>query len=191
VETISSVKGVVGIILFGSAARGEMDEYSDYDLLVVFRSKEEMWGGWEELFQKVGGLRLPAHVIPKSLDEYMYDTEPTFRREITENGLILYLKYPLQASSTPALKPAIIFAYSLSGLRQREKMRFIYQLYGRDGRQGVLEKAGGRRLAEGCVIVPRATAHLLRSLLVENRVAWQEMEVYIHGASEAQASDVG
>ena len=43
VQAISSVKGVVAIILFGSRARGDYDKYSDYDILVVFRDDEVMW----------------------------------------------------------------------------------------------------------------------------------------------------
>ncbi|MEM4523385.1 MAG: nucleotidyltransferase domain-containing protein, partial [Nitrososphaeria archaeon] len=40
VETISSIKEVLAIILFGSIARGDYDEYSDYDILVIFKDKE-------------------------------------------------------------------------------------------------------------------------------------------------------
>ncbi len=37
VDAIAQIDGVLGIILFGSAARGDRDEYSYYDLLVLFR----------------------------------------------------------------------------------------------------------------------------------------------------------
>ena len=33
-------QGVVGIVLFGSQARGDYDEFSDYDLLVLFENKQ-------------------------------------------------------------------------------------------------------------------------------------------------------
>ncbi|MEM2940142.1 MAG: nucleotidyltransferase domain-containing protein [Thermoproteota archaeon] len=39
---MSLIREVITIILFGSFARGDYDEYSDYDLLVVFRNKESM-----------------------------------------------------------------------------------------------------------------------------------------------------
>ena len=42
VGAIKTVEGVVGIILFGSAARGEADEGSDIDLLVLFEDEDKM-----------------------------------------------------------------------------------------------------------------------------------------------------
>ena len=33
VSSVSKIQSVVGIILFGSQARGDYDEFSDYDLL--------------------------------------------------------------------------------------------------------------------------------------------------------------
>jgi len=53
VDVVSKVQGVVGIFLFGSLARGDFDEYSDYDLLVVFEDKVLMWRSWDELFRVV------------------------------------------------------------------------------------------------------------------------------------------
>jgi predicted nucleotidyltransferase len=91
VDAISPLEGVLAIILFGSRARGTGDEYSDYDLLVIFRDKSSMWGAWKELFRRVGELRLHAHVIPKSLDEFL-GTEPTLLSEIRSHGRVLFLK---------------------------------------------------------------------------------------------------
>lgn len=36
IKAITDVEGVIAVILFGSRAKGDPDEYSDYDLLVVF-----------------------------------------------------------------------------------------------------------------------------------------------------------
>ncbi len=70
VEIISSFKEVIGVILFGSIARGDFDEYSDYDILVIFKDKGSMWSRWDDLFKAVGKLKLLIHMIPKSFDEF-------------------------------------------------------------------------------------------------------------------------
>lgn len=46
VDAIRGVDGVVGIVLFGSAARGgQADEGSDLDLLVLFESERKLREG--------------------------------------------------------------------------------------------------------------------------------------------------
>jgi predicted nucleotidyltransferase len=94
VDAISPIEGVLAIILFGSRAKGKADEYSDYDLMVIFRDKSSMWAAWKELFKRVGRLRILAHVIPKSLDEF-FKMEPTLFEEIRSHGKVLFLRYPL------------------------------------------------------------------------------------------------
>jgi len=78
VDAITKVDGVLGIILFGSAARGDLDEYSDYDLLVLFRDEKSLWSQWNAVYERVGELRLLIHVIPKTIQEFREATEPTF-----------------------------------------------------------------------------------------------------------------
>ena len=56
VDVVSKVQGVIGVFLFGSLARGDYDEFSDYDLLVVFVDRAVMWRNWDALFEAVGGL---------------------------------------------------------------------------------------------------------------------------------------
>lgn len=36
---LSRFKSIIGIFLFGSFVRGDYDEYSDYDLLILFEDK--------------------------------------------------------------------------------------------------------------------------------------------------------
>lgn len=36
VNAVAKVEGVLAVILFGSRAKGNYDEHSDYDLLVIF-----------------------------------------------------------------------------------------------------------------------------------------------------------
>ncbi|MDW7977971.1 MAG: nucleotidyltransferase domain-containing protein, partial [Candidatus Caldarchaeum sp.] len=169
---------VLAVILFGSVARGEYDEFSDYDLLVLFRDEECMWRGWDTLFQKVGELRLPVHVIPKTLEEFEEKTEPTFRSEVMTTGRIIYMRHPLQTPCIPgAAKPHVIIAYSLSKLRQREKMRLIHELYRK--RDNALSRAGGRKISDGVLIIPRDGLKEVMKVFEKHKVKPTTLETYL------------
>jgi len=96
VQAITKIEGVVAIILFGSRARGDYDEHSDYDMLVIFQDDETMWRNRRELYQNIGKLGLFTQVLTRSIRELTEKTEPTFRQNILQQGTILYLRYPFR-----------------------------------------------------------------------------------------------
>ncbi|MEM1985328.1 MAG: nucleotidyltransferase domain-containing protein [Nitrososphaeria archaeon] len=180
VETISSIKEVLAIILFGSIARGDYDEYSDYDILVIFKDKESMWKNWDELFKRVGRLNLLVHCIPKSLEEFL-KSEPTFLNEIFRNGKLLYIKYPFQAYMRPLdLKPYKLITYNMSGLRQEDKMKFYYKLYGKNSSSniGLVKKVGGIKVSEGCLLIPENSFEIIKEILNKFNVKFNVIEIY-------------
>lgn len=180
VETISSIKEVLAIILFGSIARGDYDEYSDYDILVIFKDKESMWKNWDELFKRVGRLNLLVHCIPKSLEEFL-KSEPTFLNEIFRNGKLLYIKYPFQAYMKPLdLKPYKLITYNMSGLRQENKMKFYYKLYGKNSSSniGLVKKVGGIKVSEGCLLIPENSFEIIKEILNKFNVKFNIIEIY-------------
>jgi len=85
---LTRFQGVVGVFLFGSFARGDYDEFSDHDLLVIFEDKVSMWQSWDELFQAVGNLRMDLHVIPETLEEFEA-ANPVFLEELFKYGKVL------------------------------------------------------------------------------------------------------
>jgi predicted nucleotidyltransferase len=97
VDAISRVEGVLAIILFGSRARGDYDEYSDYDILVVFKDDEMMWENRKKIYENVGPLRLLTQILTRSMRELKEETEPTFLESIMRHGKLLYMRYPFQA----------------------------------------------------------------------------------------------
>ncbi|MEM0054466.1 MAG: nucleotidyltransferase domain-containing protein [Nitrososphaeria archaeon] len=180
VEAISSIKEVLAIILFGSIARGDYDEYSDYDILVIFKDKESMWKNWDELFKRVGRLNLLVHCIPKSLEEFL-KSEPTFLNEIFRNGKLLYIKYPFQAYMRPLdLKPYKLITYNMSGLRQEDKMKFYYKLYGKNSSSniGLVKKVGGIKVSEGCLLIPEDSFEIIKDILNKFNVKFNVIEIY-------------
>jgi len=131
-KAIVSVEGVVAVILFGSRARGDYDEYSDYDVLVVFQSDEVMWRNRRKLYENVGRLGLFTQVLTRSIKELTEKTEPTFLQNVLQQGNLLYLRYPFKAPALAQnLTPMAIVRYSLRNLTQEQKMKIIYRLFGK------------------------------------------------------------
>ncbi|MCX8188228.1 MAG: nucleotidyltransferase domain-containing protein [Nitrososphaeria archaeon] len=180
VETISSIKEVLAVILFGSIARGDFDEYSDYDILVIFKDRESMWRNWDELFRRVGKLNLLVHCIPKSFEEFL-KSEPTFLSEIFRNGKLLYTKYPFQAYMKPlSLRPFKLIVYDMSGLKQGDKMKFYYKLYGKSGSNnvGLVKKVDGIKISEGCLLIPEDSFKIIKEILDKFNVKFNVIDVY-------------
>lgn len=160
VKATTSVEGVLAVILFGSRARGEYDEYSDYDLLVVFEDDEVLWENWDELYERVGELKLFTQVIAKTMEEFWEKTEPTFLKSVLNEGRLLYLKYPLRAPAClVGMRSMAIISYTLSSLRQTDKMKLLYTIYGKRVRgkryPGLMDEFNGMKLGEGCFIIDR------------------------------------
>ena len=181
VDAISDVDGVIAIILFGSIARGDYDESSDYDILVIFKDKEAMWSNWDRLFEEVGRLRLLMQLIPMSYDELL-NSEPTFLKEIYRDGIILYSRYPFTTRfSTSNLKHRKLIIYNLKGLRQSQKVKLLYKLYGKRGlkKRGLINEIGGEKLGEGCLIIPPDDIDKLLKIFREYNVKFEMLDIYL------------
>jgi len=183
VNAIVGVEGVVAIILFGSRARGDYDEYSDYDLLVIFENEEVMWRNRRRLFENVGKLGLFTQVLTRSIKEFAEKTEPTFRQNILEHGILLYLRYPFQAPAfCENLRPMAIVSYNMKGLPQTEKMKVIYQLFGKkakgQGICGVVEENNGKKLGDGCFMVPMENLKAITQIMNEHGIQFRILKTY-------------
>lgn len=182
VDAVKMVEGVIGIILFGSAARGEADEGSDLDLLVFFEDEEKMRRGEWEVTRRV-----PPETFAQSIclcPSTIAQTNPTFLESVLEEGIILYMQYPLTLKVHQAnTEPSSLVTYSLEGLSQKEKQTIDYKLFGRRvGKHhylGLIDKRGGKRLGKGCVIVPRAGVETVLAVLREHNAKHSVMQVYV------------
>jgi predicted nucleotidyltransferase len=181
VEVISSISEVIAIILFGSIARGDYDEYSDYDLLVIFKDKESMWKRWNEVFKKVGELKLLIHLIPKSLEEFL-NSEPTFLTEIFKHGKLIYAKYPYQFYMKPLnLKHMLLLVYNMRNMKQKDKMKLFYKLYGKKENKsaGLVNRLDGLKINNGCIIVPEENSEVILKVLKEYGTEVKALKIYI------------
>lgn len=178
VDVISRFQGVVGVFLFGSFARGDYDEFSDYDLLVVFEDKVSMWRSWDELFEAVGNLGMNLHVIPETLEEFKA-ANPVFLEELFKYGKVLFARLPLDVSLRPVrLKPFCLIFYDMASLSYKVKMKVSYFLY-KKGDEGAVTKAGGTKLGEGCILVPSNMGDEIVDVLSAFGVITRKLEVYV------------
>jgi predicted nucleotidyltransferase len=178
VNAASKIQGVIGILLFGSLARGEYDEYSDYDLLVLFEDKTLMWRSWDELFQAVSDLKLNLHVIPETLEE-LKTANPVFLNELFKHGKVLFARLPLEVFLQPLkLESFCLISYDMSGLSYRDKMKVIYSLY-RKGGVGAVATMGGIKLSDGCVLIPNSASDEITAILNSFDVETKKLEIYV------------
>jgi predicted nucleotidyltransferase len=80
------------IILFGSHARGDANEHSDVDLLVVLRHVDDPGDVMEEMLGALEDVPVPKDVIPTDLDEIDREGDligPLLRPALRE-GKVLY-----------------------------------------------------------------------------------------------------
>lgn len=63
VDRIRAVSDPVGIFLFGSAARGEMGEHSDLDVLVVMREGTHRRKTKQDIYRNMIGYEFPVDIV--------------------------------------------------------------------------------------------------------------------------------
>lgn len=76
------------------------------------------------------------------------------------------------------LKRAVLLTYKLDGLDQRNKAKLMYRLYGKGGKAGLVERLGGIKVAEGCLLVPEEEAPSVRRVLAEGGARVEEISLY-------------
>jgi predicted nucleotidyltransferase len=157
VNRLAPIPGVVAIILFGSVARGEADEYSDLDVLIIFQDRDSLWTSWDSVFKETGKMNLNIHAIPETVEELRKKANPVFVNELEKHGKVIYSRYPFEVFvSSPLRRPFSIVSYDLSELTYKEKMRIVYHLYeSGEKRRGVVRQRGGMKLGAGCVLIPQ------------------------------------
>ncbi|MCL5283501.1 MAG: nucleotidyltransferase domain-containing protein [Armatimonadetes bacterium] len=78
------------IILFGSRARGEMDELSDYDVVVVKRTEQPFLRRLREVVPYLVKFGRPAEILVYTPEEFEQMGEAGFGWIIRNEGVTLY-----------------------------------------------------------------------------------------------------
>lgn len=119
------------------------------------------------------------HVIPQTLEE-LKSANPAFLDELSKHGKILFARFPLEVSSRPLeLEPFSLITYDMADLSYRDKMKTIYFLY-RKGGKGAVAQTGGKKLSDGCVLVPTRASIEIMDTLNDLGVNARKLEVHVN-----------
>ena len=152
---LKEIEGTISIVLFGSFSRGDYDEGSDIDLLVVFKDKKHLDRGLSEIYKTTAKTDLFFQVIGLTLDELK--NSPLLETALRE-GKIYYAKPDVKKLLTPTHKPYALVTYTTANLNAKERVIFTQKLGGRrKGKyryDGLIHKIGGYKVGRGVVMVP-------------------------------------
>jgi len=155
VNRMREVEGTIGVVLFGSYSRGDYDEGSDVDLLVVFRDKSALNKGLREVYKATSESDLFFQVIGLTLDELK--DSPLLELALRE-GKIYYASEDVKKLLTPRHKPYALITYSTANLNPKERVSFTQKLEGRGkGKyryEGLVRRLGGYKVGRGVMMIP-------------------------------------
>ncbi len=137
IERANEIPNLVGVILFGSAIKGDVSKKSDIDLLLVTKSisnpeigkESEIAHSITSEISKKFSLEHPFSITFYNLNQK--DVEPDFLWEVEKEGIVIWAKPELilNINLEENLKPKLICSYSLKGLKEKDKRALIRKLY--------------------------------------------------------------
>jgi len=180
-DRIGEIEGVVGVVLFGSYSRGDFDEGSDVDLLVVFKDKSTLRRRQEEVYKITAETDLPIQAIPLTVRELK---ESALLEPVVYEGKILRGSKGLRRLLAGRGKPYALISYENTGLAARERVAFTQKLEGRRvGRYryyGILQENGGFKVGRGALMIPLKNMRTITEFLEENRVEYMIRYVWTY-----------
>jgi len=171
VDRMKRVEGVIGVVLFGSYSRGDYDEGSDVDLLVVFEDKGSLDKGLKEIYEATSESDLFLQVIGLTFDELK--NSPLLESALRD-GKIYYANEEVKELLTPMHKPYALITYSTANLNPKERVVFTQKLEGRGkGRykyEGLISELGGYKVGRGVMMIPMENLQIVAKHLEEKRL---------------------
>ena len=155
VDRMREVEGTIGVVLFGSYSRGDYDEGSDIDLIVVFRDRSALNKSLKEVYKATSESDLFFQVIGLTFDELK--DSPLLELALRE-GKVYYASEDVKKLLTPRYKPYALITYSTANLNPKERVSFTQKLEGRGkGKyryEGLLRQLGGYKVGRGVMMIP-------------------------------------
>ncbi len=78
------------IILFGSRARGDADEYSDYDLIVIKRTEQPFLERLRDMVPYLVAFERTAEILVYTPEEFEQMPEVGFGWMVRQEGIVVY-----------------------------------------------------------------------------------------------------
>jgi predicted nucleotidyltransferase len=176
--------GVVGVVLFGSYARGEFGRKSDVDVLVLVQPDEVAPAVRRNVvriaLEAETTHRLPMHIAllvaaartPKELGDQLLHA-------LWADGIILYAQAAALVMLQPTgLAPWEVLRFSAAGLSPSRRVQVSRLLHGRTRTQRGVVQPPGLLLGRGAVLVPPGQAAALRQAFDELGVIYDAVSVW-------------
>jgi predicted nucleotidyltransferase len=171
VSRIKGIQGTLGIVLFGSFSRGDYDDGSDIDLLVVFRNKRDLDRGLSEVYNTTAKSDLFFQVIGLTLEELK---KSPLLETVLREGKICYIRQDAERLLIPTRRPYALVTYTTASLKAKERVIFTQGLEGRrKGRYryyGLLHRIGGYKVGRGVLMVPLGSLNILTEQLERKEI---------------------
>ncbi len=177
------------IILYGSVARGDAEKSSDIDMFVDTsepkEALEKQIHNAEDLFYKsdrikkwkLKGISNELSIIIGDLSGKAWDD---LRDTISIYGITMWARF--QAAPSGERQRSIIFSWSGEGATKQSQVNLCRRLYGYTvvGKhyQGALDKLGGKKLANGAVLVSAEYSNKIRKILRDLKMKYKAKEVF-------------
>ncbi|MFH1788185.1 MAG: nucleotidyltransferase domain-containing protein [Candidatus Altiarchaeota archaeon] len=188
-KELRNLEGVESVILFGSYARGDMDDRSDIDLCIITKD-----GNAEgKISEKILDLEktLDKNIQVVYTDPEFTGQDPNFMENILREGKTLIGDPPTPTLERLGLEPYMIFKYDLSKLSQPDKMRFHRILYGKKTRkkykektyvsqkEGIVEKTGSEKVGRASILAPQDKASMMEKTLRDAGVSYRKTPTWM------------
>lgn len=160
------VSGVIGIAIFGSYSRGDYEEGSDIDLLIIFKDKDQLRMNQNEIYKITARSDLFLQAIILTLDELK---QSVLLKSIMRDGKIYFAEEDVKSLFTLVHNPYALITYTTANLNPKEKVAFTQRLGGRGkGRyryNGLLGELKGYKVGRGVIMIPLENMNILTEYL--------------------------
>jgi len=181
-DTLSGIKEIKVIILYGSLARREATSRSDIDLFII-TSKDIK----DKIEEKIIGLENQIHrsIQPTiRTEKQLKTTDSGLLQNIFQEGKILFLReyFDFPVSFLLEQKSFTIYKFDISNLKQKKKAEFNRELYGYKDKKyiykGLIHRANGSKLSPGCIIVPFDNKKMIESFFGKKKIKFEKIAVW-------------
>lgn len=184
-DKIGELSDVRAVVLFGSAARGEVTIESDIDVAVVYDEKTD------DVMGKVENLAPPrvhvVHVTPKDLERNV-----PLAGALSGEGLLLFGKPVVLRVEELDLKSKAIVVYDTSELDVNTRNKLNHALYGRVSKvkrgkksyvseyEGVTAQPGIEKIGKAVLLMAREKVPTVTKTLEVHGAKWKEIPVWTY-----------
>ena len=197
VRRAREIPDLKGVVLFGSAVKGEMSKKSDIDMLLLFDTGHNPEVG-EEMkialgimgeIEKKYDLPYSFSFVTKNIND-PEDVDPDFLWEVSKEGIIIWGDPDLKIlkGKHPSLKAMMLIKYSTKKLNSAQKSRinrsffgYKYEIHKKKVYKGFKEGTLRReyRLAPSVLLVPAKLGDGVIKILKENGAEYELTKLWI------------